>query len=352
MVTAIIRTIGFVHDPNQVNLFYFVNNFVCILILTFIAWLNNSHRIKLAAACYTILSIYLCFSAYPLQNPDQVLLYLAIPAAISSFISDEKNSLRLASMDILLFTIAYFQLFPGYPYPVYSVVCLILIATITWWVSTIIEQMIGQLVNAYDTTIEGWSQALEMRNQETEGHSHRVVNLTLQLVNKMRGDETRLVHIKRGALLHDIGKMGVPDSILCKSGPLTEAEHKIMRNHPIFANELLSKIPYLAPALEIPYCHHEKWDGTGYPRGLQGDEIPLEARIFSVVDVWDAMRSKRSYRDEIPELQVVEYLRSETGRSFDPVVINAFFELMGFKIETVPDPGRLMLSQNPQKLNH
>ncbi|MBA4375263.1 MAG: HD-GYP domain-containing protein [Anaerolinea sp.] len=212
--------------------------------------------------------------------------------------------------------------------------------------------MTGQLVSAYDSTIEGWSQALEMRNQETEGHSQRVADLTMQLVKKMCVDETCWVHIHRGVLLHDIGKMVVPDTILCKAGPLTESEHQIMRNHPHYAKDLLIKIPYLAPALEIPYCHHEKWDGSGYPRGLRGNEIPLEARIFSVIDVWDAMRSKRSYRDAIAEHQVIEYLNIESGRSFDPVIVNEFFDMMNFKPHASSELPRLILSQNPQKLNH
>jgi HD-GYP domain-containing protein (c-di-GMP phosphodiesterase class II) len=204
-----------------------------------------------------------------------------------------------------------------------------------WKVAAILDRMFSQLVEAYDTTIEGWSQALEMRSQETEGHSHRVTELTMQLVQEMKIDQSLWVHIQRGVLLHDIGKMGIPDTILCKPGPLTPAEWELMREHPAKACQLLSKIPYLQPAIEIPYCHHEKWDGSGYPRGLKGEEIPLEARIFSVIDVWDAMRSHRSYRNAIPENQVIEYLYTESGRSFDPQVIKAFFEMMKFK---VPEP--------------
>jgi len=157
----------------------------------------------------------------------------------------------------------------------------------------------------------------------------------MQLVQEMKIDQSLWVHIQRGVLLHDIGKMGIPDTILCKPGPLTPAEWELMREHPAKACQLLSKIPYLQPAIEIPYCHHEKWDGSGYPRGLKGEEIPLEARIFSVIDVWDAMRSHRSYRNAIPENQVIEYLYTESGRSFDPQVIKAFFEMMKFK---VPEP--------------
>ena len=153
-----------------------------------------------------------------------------------------------------------------------------------------------ELALAYDTTLEGWSSALDLRDKETEGHTRRVTEMSVDLARAMGVSDAELVHIRRGALLHDIGKMGIPDSVLLKPGPLTEEEWKIMRKHPVYANELLSPIAYLRPALDIPYCHHEKWDGTGYPRGLKGEQIPLAARIFAVVDVWDALRSDRPYR--------------------------------------------------------
>ncbi len=183
------------------------------------------------------------------------------------------------------------------------------------------------LAEAYDTTIEGWSRALDLRDKETEGHSQRVTELALRMVHKMGIDDEQCVHIRRGALLHDIGKMGVPDSILLKPGSLTEEEWIVMRKHPVQSYELLSPISFLKPALDIPYCHHEKWDGTGYPRGLKGEEIPLAARIFAVADVWDAMRSKRPYRAAWPEEAVCEHIQSLSGTHFDPQVVEAFLDL-------------------------
>jgi len=182
----------------------------------------------------------------------------------------------------------------------------------------------NDLILAYDATIEGWSHALDLRDKETEGHTQRVTQATIHLARAMGVDQGSLIHIRRGALLHDIGKMGVPDGILLKPGPLTEDEWVIMRQHPQFAYEMLSPIAYLQPALDIPYCHHEKWDGTGYPRGLKGEEIPLAARIFSVIDVWDALSSDRPYRPAWPKAKVLEYVQSLSGTHFDPWVIEIF----------------------------
>lgn len=183
------------------------------------------------------------------------------------------------------------------------------------------------LIMAYDATIEGWSRALDLRDEETEGHTRRVTQMTTRLAREMGVNEANMIHIRRGALLHDIGKMGVPDRILLKPGPLTDDEWDIMRRHPRFAYEMLAPIAYLRPALDIPYCHHEKWDGTGYPRGLKGDEIPLAARIFAVVDVWDALRSDRPYRPAWPKEKVLDHIRSLSGTHFDPQVVEAFMRL-------------------------
>ncbi len=186
-----------------------------------------------------------------------------------------------------------------------------------------------ELKHAYDATIAGWSRALDLRDHETEGHSERVTELTLRLARWMGVPEDQMEHIRRGALLHDIGKMGVPDEILLKPGPLSVDEWAIMRQHPVYAFRWLSAIPFLQPALDIPYAHHERWDGSGYPRGLRGEQIPLAARIFAVVDVWDALRSDRPYRSAWTEEQTVAYLRSLAGTHFDPQVVAAFLEMIG-----------------------
>ncbi|MCX6026192.1 MAG: GAF domain-containing protein, partial [Chloroflexi bacterium] len=183
------------------------------------------------------------------------------------------------------------------------------------------------LTMAYEATIDGWSRALDLRDKETEGHTQRVTEVTERLARAMGFDEQALVHIHRGSLLHDIGKMGVPDHILLKPGPLTDEEWVLMRRHPALAYELLSPIEYLARALDIPYCHHEKWDGTGYPRALAGEAIPLAARVFAIIDVWDALRSDRPYRAAWPEAKALAYIREQTGKHFDPHVTEAFLAM-------------------------
>jgi putative nucleotidyltransferase with HDIG domain len=192
----------------------------------------------------------------------------------------------------------------------------------------------AELAAAYDTTLEGWSRALDLRDRETGGHTLRVTALAVELARAMGMPEEQIVHLRRGALLHDIGKMAIPDEILHKPGPLTPEEMAVMRRHPQYAYELLWPIEYLRPALDIPYCHHERWDGGGYPRGLRGEEIPLAARIFAVVDVWDALSSERPYRPAWPPEQVRAYLRAEAGRQFDPTVVEVFLRLLDARGET------------------
>ena len=191
-----------------------------------------------------------------------------------------------------------------------------------------LKQSNEHLFAAYDSTIEGWSHALDLRDKETEGHTQRVMEMTLILGQAARISGEDLLHMRRGALLHDIGKMGVPDSILLKPGKLTDEEWVVMRMHPTFAFELLSPIAYLYPALDIPYCHHEKWDGSGYPRGLKSEQIPLAARLFAVVDVWDALCSDRPYRQGWPREKVLDHIRSLSGTHFDPKAVELFLEVI------------------------
>lgn len=200
---------------------------------------------------------------------------------------------------------------------------------ITEWKDTQkkIEILNNELLTAYDETLEGWSRALNLRDSNTDAHSKRVVDLTIKLAKAVDFPESELVYLRRGAILHDIGKMGVPDHILLKPGSLNDEEWKIMRLHPVFAYEMLSAIPFLEKSLDIPYCHHEKWDGTGYPRGLKEKQIPLSARIFSIIDVFDALTSDRPYRPAWRKNEALAYIREKEASFFDSDIAERFFEL-------------------------
>jgi HD-GYP domain-containing protein (c-di-GMP phosphodiesterase class II) len=185
-----------------------------------------------------------------------------------------------------------------------------------------------EITSAYDATIVGWSHALDMRDHETEGHTQRVTDMTLKLARHINIPDEELIHIRRGATLHDIGKMGIPDRILHKPGPLTTEEWVTMRQHPQYACSLLTPIDYLRPAKDIPQYHHERWDGSGYPKGLRGEEIPLSARLFAVVDVYDALTSDRPYRSAWSKQAAQNYIKNEAGRLFDPKIASTFLELV------------------------
>jgi response regulator RpfG family c-di-GMP phosphodiesterase len=191
-----------------------------------------------------------------------------------------------------------------------------------------LQQSNIELSLAYDATIAGWSRAMDLRDKETEGHTQRVTDLTLKLATAMHIPQSQMRYIRYGGLLHDIGKMGVPDNILLKADGLTDEEWEKMRQHPVFAYEMLSSIRYLQPALDIPYFHHEKWDGSGYPRGLKGNEIPMAARIFAVADVWDAITSDRPYRKGWSKEEALDYIKAQSGKYFDPQVVDKFLELI------------------------
>ena len=189
-------------------------------------------------------------------------------------------------------------------------------------------QRFADIEHAYESTLEGWIRALDLRDGETVGHSRRVVELTVALSGVFGISAQELVHIRRGALLHDIGKMALPDSVLLKPGPLNADEREQMHLHPWYAYQMLSGVDFLRPALDIPYGHHERWDGSGYPRGLRGEQTPFAARMFAVIDVWDALRSDRPYRPGWSAERVIEHIRELSGTHFEPSVVEAFETLM------------------------
>jgi putative nucleotidyltransferase with HDIG domain len=186
----------------------------------------------------------------------------------------------------------------------------------------------AELSLAYDATIEGLSRALDLRDKETKEHTSRVTSITVKLASRLGVRQPDLIHIRRGAILHDIGKVAIPDQILFKPGPLARDEWEIMRRHPLIAVELLSPVNYLEPALEIPHWHHEKWDGTGYPDGLGQEDIPFSARLFALADVYDALISKRPYRLPWPKEEAIQYIENQAGKHFDPRIVPEFLDLI------------------------
>lgn len=209
------------------------------------------------------------------------------------------------------------------------IIVILLIRMYRFLINTLRKERVlsAELEQTYDATLEGWATALEYRDLETAGHCHRVSAITKRLAEADGTGALDIMDVHRGSLLHDVGKMGIPDSVLLKPGKLTDEEFKQMQQHTTYAYELLSHIPYLKHALDIPYCHHEKWDGSGYPRGLKGTDIPLSARIFSVVDVYDALISDRPYRKAWQEEKAIEYIKERSGKDFDPAVVQAFVKL-------------------------
>ncbi len=190
------------------------------------------------------------------------------------------------------------------------------------------RQSEAELRRNYELTLEAWAKVMEFRDRETEGHSRRLVELGTRLARALGMNEEEIVHLQRGALLHDVGKLAIPDHILLKPGPLDEDELRIMQQHPIYARQMLSTIPFLQPSIPVAYSHHERWDGQGYPDGLQGEEIPLAARLFAVLDTWDALGSERIYRSAWPRDQIVAYLKANAGIRFDPRIVQAFLEII------------------------
>lgn len=323
----IFNLIDWGRDPEW-GTFNVITDIITVFVVLGVWWLNRRGRTLFASWIFIVVTSILIPLSYSIELYNQAVMILAIPTVLSSLLIQPWVSFFVAALSTLAYTITFIMTNRAFPYDYFSVLSLFVLALVSFLVTRILTQTIREVIQAYDETIQGWSMALELRDPLTKGHSERVVKLTLQLARLLGVKEAHLIHLRRGVLLHDLGKMAVPDSILNKAGPLTELEWEVMRRHPIYAYQFLSSIDYLAPALEIPYCHHEKWDGTGYPRGLKGDQIPLSARIFAVVDVWDSLTSERVYRSTWSREQALEYIRDQSGKYFDPQVANTFCQII------------------------
>lgn len=268
---------------------------------------------------------------------DAGMIAYPIFIVFTSFLFRKKASLVAILFSTISVVLVYYLDLMGYLNPPefsnesqLIVIIVLFVATgfFLWEVMDSWERIMQNLSDTYDLTLSGWGKALEYRDRETKGHSLRVTEMTVKLARNLGFSGCELEHIHRGALLHDIGKMAIPDGVLLKNGSLTDAEWEIIKKHPEYARNMLEDIPYLKPALDIPYSHHERWDGSGYPEGLSKEEIPLSARMFAVVDVWDALVSDRPYRQAWPEKKVMAYIREQSGAMFDPKVVEAFFTLL------------------------
>jgi HD-GYP domain-containing protein (c-di-GMP phosphodiesterase class II) len=314
---------------------------VLAFIPLYIFWkLNQKAYVTLAAYLSIIFSILAAVLGSDAKYLEYVMVVFTLPVGISSFVIRPSSSFLFAFITAAAFTIS--SIVTGYiwEYNLTAIIGLFGLSFMTWAVANRLENALQkndalvsslrksntEIRNAYETTLEGWSHALEIRDRETEGHTQRVTNMVTRIATLMGVNEEQLTHIHRGALLHDIGKLGIADEILHKPGPLTEQEMKIMRTHPQIAYNLLHPIEYLRPALTIPHYHHEKWDGTGYPHGLKGNDIPLEARIFAIIDVYDALSHDRPYRKAWAKEKILEYIKSESGKHFDPAVVEVYLK--------------------------
>jgi HD-GYP domain-containing protein (c-di-GMP phosphodiesterase class II) len=314
---------------------------IIVFLPLYIFWkLNKKGHVKLTAYLSISFSILAAAFGSDAKFMEYLMVVFSLPIGISSFVIRPSSSFLFAFVAAAAYTIS--SIVTGYvwEYNLTALVALFSLAFMTWAIAHQLENALKKndtLVNtlrksnrdirdAYETTLEGWSHALEIRDRETEGHTQRVTEMVSRLAVLMNFTEEERVHIHRGALLHDIGKLGIPDEILHKPGELTEQEKKIMHTHPQIAYNLLYPIEYLRASLAIPCYHHEKWDGTGYPHGIKGNDIPLEARIFAVIDVYDALSHDRPYRKGWSKEKVIEHIKSESGKHFDPTVVEIFIK--------------------------
>jgi putative nucleotidyltransferase with HDIG domain len=326
---AIVNLLEWIKDPHdEWGLYNLLSDGIAFLIVLFLYQANQKGLVSLSGWLLGLMMITYIPITYSMSEVNQTFLIMALPVAVSSFVIQPWASFGFTGLVLVLYNAAFFYYGGPFTYDAFSLLALCILAIGSYLISSILNKAISDVVRAYDETIQGWAKALEMRDSETMGHSQRIVELTMLLAKKLGVKGIDLLHMRRGALLHDIGKMGIPDAILNKPGELSDEEWVIMRKHPTYAREYLSKVSYLAPALDIPYSHHEKWDGTGYPQGLKGEEIPLAARIFAVVDVWDALTSKRPYLETWSRERALEYIREQRCRQFDPRIVDAFVELI------------------------
>lgn len=308
--------------------FYLLGDIIALLICL-AAWEMQRSRTKKPAAILLLVATTLLITvAFPIDLLDRMLLLYTIPVILASILISPPSSFVFALFSTLGYTVVFLVSPRTAPYNYLAVCFLFLIAAMAWLVTSRTERTYRSLSKAYDASIEGWRRTLDERTQVPEGHADKLVDLTLKLAAAMGVPESEFEYIRRGVLLHDVGKMAIPDKILLKKGKLTEWDWEVVHMYPAYAYQWMSSIEYLRPALDIPHYHQEHWDGTGYPDGLQGEKIPLAARIFAVVYVWDALCTEKPYRKAWTEEKARQHLRDQAGHQFDPKVVEAFLKIV------------------------
>jgi putative nucleotidyltransferase with HDIG domain len=323
-----------------------ISTFILVAVVIWLAWLNARGRYFLTASVLIVVSFFVIhYNLYIGEglHDSGILAYPILLILGTMFFGKPAAPVLFVLCTISLFLIRYSEVTGKIQYSLSTsshndlvtlLTLLAIAALLVWAILDNNEKNLKRIADseaeirlAYETTLEGWAKVLEIRDKETEGHSRRVTTLSIRLARELGCTEEEILHIRHGALLHDIGKLAIPDEILFKPGPLTEEERTVMQQHPQFARKMLEDIDFLQSALCIPYSHHERWDGTGYPQGLKGEEIPFPARIFAVVDQWEALSSNRPYRPAWEQEEIREYIRSNRGTAFDPNVVDAFLRI-------------------------
>ncbi len=322
---------GLLFHRTAFNLFFGLS-----LLFIFGSGLALNHRAPARWAAYYVLSalVLLVSLIIPLVPLDLAYLLYLIPVVLASFVLAPPNTFFFAVLAVVSSSMMILMEHGSLrnlvlPVPVLSAAALTAYLLAMRWEALIAEMLQKnlELTQAYDRALEGWSRAIELADRETPGHTRRVTELALAIGRQMGLNDEELANLRRGAMLHDIGKMYIPEQILSKSGALDEQEMAAMKRHPVYAYEMLADIPFLHPAIEVALYHHEAWDGSGYPGGLEGEYIPRLARIFAVADVWDSLSTDRRYRLGWAKAQIKTYLLAEAGRHFDPLVIEALTQI-------------------------
>lgn len=325
---AVVHMVMYIIYQNLEYAFFLVGDLIALLVCLAVWEFQLNRRARLASIILLVATTILITVSFPIDILDRVLLLYTIPIVLASFIIIPSASFIFAVFATLGYTLFFFLKSFALDFNYIAILFLFFMALMSFLLALFMERSYRSLSRAYDETIQNWRKTLDQRIQPQEGHLQEPLDLTLKLARAMKIPEKDFEFLRRGVLLHDIGKMSIPDRILLKKGKLTDWEWEVMRMYPTYAYQWMSSIDYLKPALDIPHFHRERWDGTGYPEGLKGEKIPLTARIFAVVNVWTSLRSERPYRPAWSDEEAKKYIQQQAGKEFDPAVVEEFLKLI------------------------